>query len=149
MPMKLIRAVAAAMSAILLAGLSAPAFAQEKPEDGEQREVHNVIIKRIGKDGDRIRIDGKEIGALVAKCTSEDRQEADVSSGEGKDKFRTRVIVCGGDRMADNGATREKLAEALDKARTRLREGDMLSEKGKAQAIEAIEREIARLRSGG
>ncbi len=75
--------------------------------------------------------------------------ESDVASGEGEDKFRTRVIICGGDKHANNAATREALAKALDKARGRIGEHEALSEKGRSQAIEALEREIARLRSQG
>jgi len=142
------KAIPAGVAALLLGSLGTVAAAQDKPEDGEPRTIHEVIIKRADRNGDRIRIDGKELSELTAKCASDDKQEADVRSGEGKEKFRTRIIICG-DGKADSAANRAKLAEALEKARTRLGEEDALSEKGKAQAIEALDREIARLRSGG
>ena len=137
----------AATLAIFLAtglGLSAPGLAQEQEQQRKETATENVIIKRFGKDGQRV--NGKRLAELMAKCQSEPKAESDVSSGEGKDKFRTRVIICG-DKQATSAEDREKLAEALEKARAGLSEHDTLSEKGRAQAAEALEREIARLRS--
>lgn len=134
--------------ALAVVGLGTAATAQDKPKEGEQRTIHEVIVRKGDKDGDRVMIDGKRLSELTARCNSANKQEADVSSGEGKEKVRTRVIICG-DGKADTAENRAKLAEALENARSRLTEGDSLSEKGKAQAIDALNREIARLRSGG
>ena len=139
---------AATMAALLVTGLglSAPGFAQEQQK--EETASHNVIIKRVGKGGHGKAVDGKSLAELMATCGSGNKEEADVRSGEGKEKFRTRVIICD-DKHADSAERREKLAEALEKARAALSEHESLSEKGRAQAAEALEREIARLRSQG
>lgn len=140
--------IAAGMAALLLGDLGTAAAAQYKPKDGEPRTVHEVIIKRVDRNGDHIQIDGKELSELTARCASDNKQQADVSSGEGKEKSRTRVVICG-DAKSDTAENRAKLAEALEKAKSRLQGEDALSDKGRAQALEALSREIARLRSGG
>lgn len=132
---------AATLAALLVTGLglSAPGFAQEQDKEGK---TPNVIVKRFDKDG-------KDLAELMAKCEPGNKEEADVGSGDGKEKFRTRVIICSDDKRVDSAERREKLAKALEKARARLSEHETLSEKGRAQAAEALEREIARLRSQG
>ena len=107
------------------------------------------VIERVVKDGTGKPVDGKRLAELLVKCQSEIKGDGDVTSGEGENKSRTRVIICGGDKHTNNAATREALATALDKARGRIGEHETLSEKGRAQATEALEREIARLRSQG
>ena len=142
---------AATLTALMVTGLglSAPGFAQEQEQQKDEIVRQEVIVKRVAKDGKGKIVDGKRLAELMAKCQSENKAESDVTSGDGTDKFRTRVIICGGDKHSNNPATREALAKALDEARGRLGEHEALSEKGKSQAIEALEREIARLRSQG
>ena len=142
---------AATLAALLVTalGLSAPGFAQEQEQQKDETAVQEVIIKRVGKDGKDVIINGKTLDELRAKCASGNREESDVTSGDEKNKLRTRVIICSDDKHADSAERREKLAEALDKARARLSNHESLSEKGRAQAAEALEREIARLRSQG
>jgi len=143
-----LKSASLAAGALLIAGLGASAFAEDRPS-GDDRVVHRIIIKKSGKGGERIRINGKELSELRARCASGSKQEADVSSGEGEEKFRTRIIVCGDDKHAVSAVQREKLAGALERARSQLKDEDMLSAEGKAKAVEALEREIARLRSSG
>lgn len=140
---------AAALGVLLVAGLglSAPGFAQE--QEKEDKVIRDVIIKRVGKDGKGVIINGKSLDELKASCGSGHREEADVSSGDEKNKFRTHVIICGDGKHANSAEMREKLAKALEKARAGLSEHEALSEKGRSQAAEALEREIARLRSQG
>jgi len=140
---------AIALSLLILSGLglSAPGFAQE--QDKEKTVVQDVIIKRVGKDGKGVTFNGKSLDELMAKCAAGRKEESDVTSGEGKEKFRTRVIICSDDKTVDTAENREKLAKALDQARDRIGQHEVLSEKGRSQAIEALEREVARLRSQG
>ena len=140
---------AAALGVTFLAGLglSPPGFAQEQPR--EEKEVRNIIIKRMGKGEGDIVIDGKRLSELRANCDTGNKQEADVTSGEGKDKSRTRVILCSKDGRAPSPELRERLVKALEKARSELGQSEHLSEKGRAQAVEALDREIARRRSEG
>jgi beta-lactamase regulating signal transducer with metallopeptidase domain len=141
---------AATLAALLVAGLglSAPGFAQEQEEQQSGATRQDVIIKHVRKDGHGKIVEGKSLAELVAKCGSGNKEEADVRSGEGKQKFRTRVIICD-EKHANSAEAREKLATALEKARAALSENEALSEKGRAQAAEALDREIARLRSQG
>jgi hypothetical protein len=140
---------AATLAALLVAGLglSAPGFAQKQEQKKDEIVHQEVIIKRAGKDGKDVMINGKTLDELRAKCGTGNREESDVTSGDEKNKFRTRVIICSDDKHANSAERREKLAAALDKARARLGDNEALSEKGRAQAAEALEREIARLRS--
>jgi bla regulator protein BlaR1 len=137
---------AAALGILLVAGLglSAPGFAQE------QEKTQKIVIKRVGKDGKDVIINGKRLADLLAdleaKCGSKHKHESDVTSGDEKDKVRTRVIICG---EGDTPEARERLAKGLDKARSEFSARDGISEKGRLQASEALEREVARLRSQG
>lgn len=137
---------AAAAGALLLTGLglSAPAFAQERERE---RKVHEVIVKRTGKDGKDVIINGKRLDELRATCASGSKEESDVTSGDEKNKFRTHVIICDEGKHTNSAERREKLAQALEAARARLGDHESLSEKGRSQAAEALQREIARLRS--
>jgi hypothetical protein len=123
-------------------GFAVPGFAQEK--EGDTKVVRNVIVKRV-KDGKPIILEGRELAELSAKCDGANKVESDVSSGGDKNKFRTRVIICG-DKGEPTAELNEKLVAALEKARKELGDHEMGSEQ-RAQAIEALEREIARLRS--
>lgn len=145
---------AATLAALMVTGLalSAPGLAQEqeqrKDETALQKDLREVIIKRVGKDAKgKVVVDGKSLAELMTKCQSDNKAESDVASGEGEGKSRTRVIICGGDKHTNNPATREALAKALDEARGRLGGHEALSETGRSQATDALEREIARLRS--
>jgi beta-lactamase regulating signal transducer with metallopeptidase domain len=139
---------AATLAALLVSGLglTAPGLAQEQVQQKDEIVRQEVIVKRVGKEGKGKIVDGKRLAELMAKCQSENKAESEVTSGDGADKFRTRVIICG-DKQPNDAATREALAKALDKARAGLSEHQALSEKGRAEAAEALEREIARLRS--
>lgn len=144
---------AATLAALMVTGLalSAPGLAQEqeqrKDETALQKDLREVITKRLGRDAKGMVVDGKRLAELMAKCQSDDKAESDVASGEGEGKSRTRVIICGGDKHTNNPATREALAKALDEARGRFGGHEAPSETGRSQAIEALEREITRLRS--
>jgi len=144
---------AAALAILAAAGLgaSAPGFAQERDKSKvEKRDIHTMIIKQSdGKPGRDFKIDGKSLAELRAKCAPDNKQEADVSSGTDREKFRTRVIICSDDRKVDTAENRAKLAKALEEVRARVGSNDQLSEKGRAEAAEALKREIARLRAEG
>jgi hypothetical protein len=142
---------AAILGALLVgaAGFSAPAFAQEK-EQAEAKEkdgkvIRNVIVKRT-RDGKPIILDGRELAELKAKCEGAQKVESDVSSGDDKNKFRTRVVICG-NKGEQSAELNEKLVAALEKARNEMGDHREMSSERRAQAIEALEREIARLRS--
>lgn len=139
---------AAILGALLVGGLglSAPGVAQDKKDE----VVENIIIKRMGKDGkDPVIINGERLSELRSRCEGGAKAESDVTSGDEKEKFRTRVVICSKDGKASTAETRERLVKALEKARAGLGEHDSLSAKGRAQASEALEREIARIRSQG
>ncbi len=140
------RTVGIAVAAALGLGLAVPALAQER--GAEEREHRNIMIKRLGTGERDIVIDGKRLSELRAKCESGNKEEADVRSGEGKDSFRTRVIICGDGKLSDSAELRRKVAHALERARAGLRHEE-LSDDARARAIEALEREIARLRAQG
>ena len=135
----------AVLGTLLVAGLglSAPGFAQER------EKTQKIVIKRVDKDGKGVIIDGKSLDELKAKCASGNKEESDVTTGDEKNKFRTHVIICSEGKHVDSADRREKLAKALEKARSELSERDGLSEKGRLQAAEALDREIARLRAQG
>ena len=125
-------AALAAMTAI------APASAHE-PE-----RKSNIIIKRIGEDGKPIRLEHGRVAEMLAHCRGKEKAESDVTSGEGKEKFRTRVVICG---KGDSAENRAKLAEALEKARAELSAHEGMSPERRAEAAAALDREIARLRA--
>lgn len=132
------RAGAAIAGALLALSFSAPALAHDP---GPKKEI---VIKRIGPDGKEVRVHPAEFSRLTMKCDG-DKAESDVTAGEGKEKFRTRVVVCTRDGKPGSLETRRKLAEALERARNDL--GTRMPAERRAEAIAALEREIARLRA--
>jgi hypothetical protein len=125
-------------------GFGPPVSAHEKERD--TREVRNVIIKRAGKDGKPIILEGRELSELREKCSGTERAESNVSSGDQKNKFVTRIVICG-DKGETSAQTRAKLIEALERARADLGERDEMGAAHRAEAMAALEREIARIRS--
>ena len=126
-------------------GMSAPTYAQEEAK--EQKVVKKVVVKHVGKDGKEKVLEGRDLTELRAKCEGEKKAESDVSSGDDKNKVRTRVVICGGD--ASDPQTRERLIAALEKARTELGSDGEMGAEHRRQALEALDREIARIRSEG
>ena len=124
-------------------GFSAPTYAQDE-RVVHRTEKREVIIKHIDKDGKASVVDSARLAELRAKCDSRNKAESDVTSGEGESKFRTRVIICGDGDTAEN---RQKLAAALDRARSEMEANDHLSPEARAKALEALRREAERLRS--
>lgn len=123
-------------------GAGSPGFAQER----ETREVRNVIIKRLDKDGRPLPADRRELTEIRAKCAAGNKAESDVSSGDGKNRFVTHIVVCG-DKGATSAETREKLVKALEKAHAELKSEEELSAGHRAEALAALEREIARVKA--
>lgn len=136
----------AVFAIIALAGVGAgsPTWAQDEVATEKKVEEH-VIIRRVGKDG---KADGhSRHGALVrANCTGE-KAESDISVGEGSDKHRTRILICGtGETSAELD---RKLVEALEKARGHIGEHDKMSAERRAELLAKIDSEIARVRARG
>jgi hypothetical protein len=119
------------------------AVAQDKEE---RREVRNVIIKRMGKDGKPAVLEGREVSEFRAKCNAANKAESDVSSGDGNRKFVTRIVVCG-DRGESSAQVRGELVKALEKARAELSDGDRGDARHRAEAVAALDREIARVKA--
>lgn len=142
---------AAILGALLMGagGVSAPAFAQEKDrteaKEKDGKVIRNVIIKR-STDGKPVILDRKDLAEFTAKCDGAETVESDVSSGDDKNKFRTRIIICG-DKGQQSAELNEKLVKALEKARKEMGSHEEMSAEARARAIEALEREIARLRA--
>jgi hypothetical protein len=142
---------AAILGALLVgaAGFSAPAFAQQK-EQAEEKEkdgkVMRTVIVRRTSDGKPIILEGRELAELGAKCDGAQKVESDVSTGDDKNKYRARVIICG-DKGEQSAELNEKLVKALEKARKDMGDHEQMSAEARARAIEALEREIARLRA--
>ena len=124
--------------------LSGTAIAQEKKE--ERTETRNVIIKRMGKDGKPFLLEGKDFSEFRAKCNDANKAESDVSSGDGNKKFVTHVVVCG-DKGESSAEVRGQLVKALEKARAELSERDAGDAQHRAQAVAALDREIARVKA--
>jgi beta-lactamase regulating signal transducer with metallopeptidase domain len=138
----------AALLGLLLTGglgFSAPGFAQEEVKD--PKASREIMIKRFGKDGKPVVMSREELADLRAKCGFDERSESNVTSGDGKEQHRTRVVICGDGKNADSPERREQLAKALERARGDIGDRSGLSEKARAQSLEALDREIARLRS--
>lgn len=121
--------------------LGGPVMAQEK---GERREVRNIIVKRDGRDGKPIVLDREEISEFRAKCNAANKAESDVTSGDGKRKFVTRIVVCG-DKGESSAQVRGELVKALERARAELSERD--DGEHRAEAVAALDREIARVKA--
>ncbi|HEX8535428.1 MAG TPA: hypothetical protein VF662_14795 [Allosphingosinicella sp.] len=131
--------------ASLVAGavaLGGTANAQEKKEE----RTENIIIKRYGKDSKPIVLDGKELSEFRSKCNDANKAESDVTSGDGNRKFVTRVVVCG-DKGESSADVRGELVKALEKARAELSERDSGDAQHRAEAIAALDREIARVKA--
>lgn len=126
-------------------GLSAPVLAQGSV--AESRMERRIFVREIGKDGKREL--PAEIRELTSRCPEARRLESDIQSGSGGDKQRTRVIVCNKDGTAPTAQTRDQLIAALDRARTDLEGSTDLKPERRAQVVEALRREIERVRSGG
>ena len=124
--------------------LSAPGFAQEKAV--EEKAIRDVIIKRITADGRPLRLEGKDAAELLTRCQGQ-KAESDVEAGEGKEKLRTRIVICSNDKNANSPERNAKLAEALERARGELGRQEEMSPERRAEFQAAIDREIARLRS--
>ncbi len=142
---------AAMLGALLVgaAGSSVPAFAQEKErteaKDKDGKVIRNVIIRR-STDGKPVILEGRGLTELTEMCDGAEKVESDVSSGDDKNKFRTRVIICG-DKGQQSAELNEKLVKALEKARNEMGDHEEMSSEARARAIEALEREISRLRA--
>lgn len=136
-----------AVLGILLAGglaIGSPALAQEK--EGARREFRNVIVKRDGKDGKPVVIEGRELSEFKAKCEKANKAESEVSSGSGDKKYFHKIVVCG-DEGETPAEVRAELLKALEKARTELGSRDRIPAEHRADALAALEREIARVRA--
>lgn len=125
-------------------GLSAPTYAQE--EKVERKVVRDVIVKRIDKDGKERIVDGRELTELRARCEGGNKAESDVTTGDGDNKFRTRIVICGDGKT--DPELKERLLAALEKARTELGEHDKMSPEQRREAFDALEREMERIRAG-
>ena len=142
---------AAILGALLVGtgGFSAPGLAQEKAQAEEKEKggkvIRNVIIRR-STDGKPVILEGRELAEFTAKCDGAEKVESDVSSGDDKNKFRTRIVICG-DKGQQSAELNEKLVKALEKARKEMGDHEEMSTQARARAIEALEREIARLKS--
>jgi hypothetical protein len=131
----------------LLAGavvVAGPAIAQEKKE--ERSETRNIIIKRVGKDGKPLVLDGKELSEFRAKCNEANKAESEVRSGDKDHKFSTRIMVCG-DKGESSAEVRGELVKALEKARAELSGRDGADGRHRAEAVAALDREIARVKA--
>lgn len=124
--------------------LGGPAIAQEKKD--ERREIRSIIVKRGDKDGKPLILDGKELSEFRARCNGLDHAESDVRSGDGDKKVVTRVVICR-DKGQGSAALRDGLVEALESVRGELGDRERMSAEHRADAIAALEREIARLKA--
>ncbi len=125
--------------------LSAPTLAQEAAS--KPVPERKIFIREIGPDGARRELPA-ELRELTAKCPEAQKLESDIRSGEpGKEEQRTRIIVCAKDGKAASPETRERLLAALERARADLSTSSDLKVENRAKAIEALRREIDRVRS--
>ena len=125
--------------------LSAPTIAQDAKEEPriERREFR--VMKGEDAKGElaELRKD------LEGRCPESQRLETKVESGEGKQKQFTHVMLCTKGGPPPSAETREKLAQALDRARLEFQSDGKLSPEQRARAVEALRREIDRVRSEG
>jgi beta-lactamase regulating signal transducer with metallopeptidase domain len=135
---------AAALGTLLLAGLglSAPGFAQEKVEEKK------VLIKKIDKDGKVTVLEGKDFAHAVRNCPSANQVTSDVTSGDEKEKHRTRITICSKDGTAPTPEMREKLVAALETAMNETKGLTNMTPERRSQALEALQREMDRIRQG-
>lgn len=136
---------AAALGTLLLTGLglSAPGFAQEKAKE------QKVMIKKIDKDGTVTVVEGKDFAHVIRNCPSANQVMSDVASGDEKEKHRTRITICSKDGTTPSPEMREKLVAALEKAMNETNGLSDMSPERRAQALEALQREMDRVRSQG
>lgn len=142
-----------ALSGLLAGGLalSAPGFAQS--EGAGSKEQRRIIIREFGagdqmKLGEReVEIGERELAMKLKDCPEAQRLTSDVASGEGNEKQRTRIVLCTKDGKAPTPETREKLIAALERARTKVGSETRLTDQGRQQTLEALRREIDRIRT--
>jgi beta-lactamase regulating signal transducer with metallopeptidase domain len=136
---------AAALGTLLLAGLglSAPGFAQEKVEEKK------VMVKKIDKDGKVTVLEGKDFAHAVGNCPSANQATSDVTSGDEKQKHRTRIVICSKDGSTPTPEMREKLVAALETAMNETKGFTNMTPERRAQALEALQREMDRIRAQG
>ena len=125
--------------------LSAPSLAQEAKSDTIKER--RIIVREIGKDGKREL--PSDIRELAAKCPEAQKLESDVRVGDAGNEQRTRIIMCTKDGKAAGPETREKMIAALERARTDMSSAEGLSAERRAKVLEALSREIERVRAGG
>jgi bla regulator protein blaR1 len=127
-------------------GLSAPLAAQDQAK--ERVTERKIIVREVGKDGG-IQIGDREFTERLSRCPEAQRLMSDVTSGEGKEKQHTRVVICSKDGTAPTPAMRERLLAALERARSDIGSSEGLSPEGRTKALEALRREIEKVRSQG
>ena len=125
-------------------GLSAPGFAQEAP-----RADKKTIVKKLDKDGKVTVLEGADVGQLVRNCPDAEKVASEVTSGDEGQKHRTRVVICNKDGKAPTPEMRERLVAALEKAMSESGGITEMSPERRQQAMEALQREIDRVRSEG
>lgn len=125
-------------------GLSAPAFAQEAPKADKK-----IMVKKLDKDGKVTVLEGADVGQLVRNCPEAQKLTSNVTSGNEGQKHATRVVICNKDGKAPTPEVRERLVAALEKAMNETGGITEMSPERGQQAMEALQREIDRIRSEG
>lgn len=133
-----------AIGAVIAAGFGPAAVAQS--DDGERKVEKRVVVRTVNKDGRTI-VHRDGTNRVETSCEGEKR-ESDISSGEGKDRRRTRIVICAKGDGASSAKLDQRMIDALEDARDKLAEAD-LDDAQRAEAMAAIDREIARFKAGG
>lgn len=123
-----------------LIGVTGVAVAQSDDRGDEKKQVKRIVI--YNHDGTHKDIDIEKISAEATGCKMGDERVASEAETDidGR-KTRTRIVLCG-----DKRAT---VLAALEKARANMSREAELQEAHRAKAIEALDREIERLKQAG
>lgn len=134
------------MTRMLLAGLAlmiaGPALAAQPvppapPEPAKEKTVLQTREVHQTRGTDAI---PETVRAKVANCEGQ-KFEADATTGEGKEKKRTRVVLCG-----RKDASNAEVATMLESAVEKIKANEQLPAQNKAQIVAQLNAKIAQLK---
>ena len=135
---------ALALALLLAGGLGATQSAAVAQE--AKKVERKVFRKTIDKDGNVTTSSDGSLAELERKCAGR-KVESKVEVGDGPQKHFTRIAICGKDGNDNPEQLSQRLAEALERARTEVSNDKEISAERRAEILARLQAEIERVRS--
>lgn len=135
---------ALALALLLAGGLGATQSAAVAQE--AEKVERKVFRKTIDKDGNVTTSSDGSLAELERKCAGR-KVESKVEVGDGPQKHFTRIAICGKDGNDNPEQLSQRLAEALERARTEVSNDKEISAERRAEILAKLQAEIERVRS--